>query len=85
MKTYNLRSDTVTRPTPEVRAAMAAAIVGDGKFFTDHLLTPKVEYLFFFPYLTLLYFLYLLLFTLHLNPRRFAWSSLSLSLKNDTS
>ena len=26
---YNLRSDTVTRPTAEVRAAMASAVVGD--------------------------------------------------------
>ena len=29
MRSLDLRSDTVTRPTPEMRAAMAAAEVGD--------------------------------------------------------
>ena len=29
LPTFNLRSDTVTRPTPQVRAAMANAVVGD--------------------------------------------------------
>src|SRR5881275_3292797 len=31
----DLRSDTVTRPTPEMRAAMAAAPVGDDQFGED--------------------------------------------------
>lgn len=31
----DLRSDTVTRPTPEMRAAMAAALVGDDVFGED--------------------------------------------------
>src|SRR5215208_5240913 len=31
----DLRSDTVTRPTPEMRAAMAAAEVGDDVFGED--------------------------------------------------
>ena len=31
----DLRSDTVTRPTPEMRAAMAAAIVGDDQYGED--------------------------------------------------
>ena len=35
MNTIDLRSDTVTRPTPEMRAAMAAAIVGDDVFGDD--------------------------------------------------
>lgn len=35
MKVVDLRSDTVTRPTPEMRAAMAAAEVGDLGFGDD--------------------------------------------------
>ncbi|MEW5701021.1 MAG: GntG family PLP-dependent aldolase [Candidatus Zixiibacteriota bacterium] len=35
MKTIDLRSDTVTRPTPEMRAAMMAAPVGDDVFEDD--------------------------------------------------
>ncbi len=35
MKTVDLRSDTVTRPTPAMRAAMAAAEVGDDVFGDD--------------------------------------------------
>ncbi len=35
MKTIDLRSDTVTRPTPAMRAAMAAAEVGDDVFGDD--------------------------------------------------
>jgi len=37
MKNYpiDLRSDTVTKPTPEMRAAMASAEVGDDVFFDD--------------------------------------------------
>ena len=31
----DLRSDTVTRPTPEMRAAMAAAEVGDDVYGED--------------------------------------------------
>ena len=31
----DLRSDTVTRPTPEMRAAIAAARVGDDQFGED--------------------------------------------------
>ncbi len=35
METIDLRSDTVTQPTPEMRAAMAAAAVGDDVFDDD--------------------------------------------------
>jgi threonine aldolase len=35
MKEIDLRSDTVTRPTPEMRAAMAAAEVGDDVYGED--------------------------------------------------
>jgi len=35
MKPIDLRSDTVTRPTPEMRAAMMAALVGDDVFEDD--------------------------------------------------
>ncbi len=35
MKTIDLRSDTVTRPTPEMRQAMATAEVGDDVFGDD--------------------------------------------------
>ncbi|WP_298271406.1 low-specificity L-threonine aldolase [Geobacter sp.] len=35
MKTVDLRSDTVTRPTPAMRAAMAAAPVGDDVYGED--------------------------------------------------
>ncbi len=35
MKTIDFRSDTVTKPTPEMRAAMAAAEVGDDVFDED--------------------------------------------------
>jgi threonine aldolase len=35
MKTIDLRSDTVTRPTPAMRAAMAAAEVGDDVYGED--------------------------------------------------
>ncbi len=35
MKTIDLRSDTVTRPTPEMRSAMAAADVGDDVYMED--------------------------------------------------
>jgi threonine aldolase len=35
MKTIDLRSDTVTRPTPAMRAAIAAADVGDDVFSDD--------------------------------------------------
>jgi threonine aldolase len=35
MKTLDFRSDTVTKPTPEMRAAMAAAEVGDDVFDED--------------------------------------------------
>ena len=35
MKTVDLRSDTVTRPTAAMRAAMAAADVGDDVFGDD--------------------------------------------------
>jgi threonine aldolase len=35
MKTIDLRSDTVTKPSPEMRAAMAAAEVGDDVFGED--------------------------------------------------
>ena len=35
MDTIDLRSDTVTRPTPGMRAAMAAAEVGDDQFSDD--------------------------------------------------
>ncbi len=35
MKTIDLRSDTVTRPTPAMRAAMADAVVGDDVFGDD--------------------------------------------------
>jgi threonine aldolase len=35
MKPIDLRSDTVTRPTPEMRAAMAAAEVGDDVYGED--------------------------------------------------
>jgi threonine aldolase len=35
VKTIDLRSDTVTRPTPAMRAAMAAAEVGDDVFGDD--------------------------------------------------
>ncbi len=35
MKTVDLRSDTITKPSPEMRAAMAAAEVGDDVFSED--------------------------------------------------
>ena len=35
MRTVDLRSDTVTRPTAAMRAAMAAAEVGDDVFGDD--------------------------------------------------
>lgn len=35
MRIVDLRSDTVTKPTPEMRAAMAAAVVGDDVFEDD--------------------------------------------------
>ena len=35
MKTIDLRSDTVTRPTVQMRAAMAAADVGDDVYGED--------------------------------------------------
>ena len=35
MKVVDLRSDTVTRPTPAMRAAIAAAVVGDDVFGDD--------------------------------------------------
>jgi threonine aldolase len=35
MKTLDLRSDTVTRPTPAMREAMAVAEVGDDVYFED--------------------------------------------------
>jgi len=35
MKVIDLRSDTVTKPTPEMRAAMAAADVGDDVYGED--------------------------------------------------
>jgi threonine aldolase len=35
MKRYDLRSDTVTQPTPAMRAAMAAAAVGDDVYGED--------------------------------------------------
>ena len=35
MKTVDLRSDTVTQPTPAMRQAMAAAPVGDDVFGDD--------------------------------------------------
>jgi threonine aldolase len=35
MKTVDLRSDTVTRPTPQMRAAMASAEVGDDVYGED--------------------------------------------------
>src|SRR5512138_3147455 len=35
MSIIDLRSDTVTRPTPEMRAAMAAAEVGDDVYLED--------------------------------------------------
>jgi len=35
MKPIDLRSDTVTRPSPEMRAAMAAAEVGDDVYGED--------------------------------------------------
>ncbi|MGH6629923.1 MAG: beta-eliminating lyase-related protein, partial [Burkholderiales bacterium] len=35
MKVIDLRSDTVTKPTAEMRAAMAAADVGDDVFGED--------------------------------------------------
>ena len=35
MKTVDLRSDTVTRPTPEMRSAMASAEVGDDVYGDD--------------------------------------------------
>lgn len=35
MKIYDFRSDTVTKPTPEMRAAMAAAEVGDDVYRED--------------------------------------------------
>jgi len=50
MKVIDLRSDTVTRPTPEMRAAMAAAVVGDDVFEDDPTvkeLEAKVAELFF--------------------------------------
>ncbi|HEV3138560.1 MAG TPA: beta-eliminating lyase-related protein, partial [Pirellulales bacterium] len=34
-KTLDFRSDTVTKPTPEMRAAMAEAVVGDDVFDED--------------------------------------------------
>ena len=37
MELIDLRSDTVTRPTPEMRAAMAAAPVGDDQYGEDRL------------------------------------------------
>jgi hypothetical protein len=36
----DLRSDTVTRPTPEMRAAMAAAPVGDDQYGEDPTIEP---------------------------------------------
>ncbi len=44
----DLRSDTVTRPTPEMRAAMASAVVGDDQFGEDptaNLLQERVAHL----------------------------------------
>ena len=35
MRIVDLRSDTVTKPTPEMRAAMATAPVGDDVFEDD--------------------------------------------------
>ena len=35
MKAIDLRSDTVTRPSPEMREAMAAAPVGDDQYGED--------------------------------------------------
>ncbi|MDC7225784.1 MAG: low specificity L-threonine aldolase [Spirochaetales bacterium] len=35
MKTYDLRSDTITKPTDAMRKAMAAAEVGDDVYFED--------------------------------------------------
>ena len=35
MRIVDLRSDTVTKPTPDMRAAMAAAVVGDDVFEDD--------------------------------------------------
>ena len=35
MSIVDLRSDTVTRPTPAMRAAMAAAVVGDDDYRDD--------------------------------------------------
>ena len=35
MKTIDLRSDTVTRPSPEMRRAMAEAEVGDDVYGED--------------------------------------------------
>jgi threonine aldolase len=35
MRIVDLRSDTVTKPTPEMRAAMASAVVGDDVFEDD--------------------------------------------------
>ena len=35
MKSVDLRSDTVTQPTPAMRAAMAAAPLGDDVFADD--------------------------------------------------
>jgi threonine aldolase len=49
MKTIDLRSDTVTRPTPEMREAMMAAVVGDDVFEDDPTvqeLEAKVAHLF---------------------------------------
>src|SRR5690349_4680854 len=34
-RTIDMRSDTVTRPTPAMREAMAAAIVGDDQYGED--------------------------------------------------
>ncbi|MCK4502898.1 MAG: low-specificity L-threonine aldolase, partial [Desulfuromonadales bacterium] len=35
MDVIDLRSDTVTQPTPEMRAAMANAVVGDDVYGED--------------------------------------------------
>ena len=35
MKIFDFRSDTVTHPTPEMRAAMASAPVGDDVYGED--------------------------------------------------
>ena len=40
----DLRSDTVTHPTPEMRAAMAAAVVGDDVFGDDETVIQLEEF-----------------------------------------